>query len=255
MQDCLLEDRHGAAAVLTLNRPAARNAINTELTHRLDTALGRLDADETVRVVILTGVPPVFCAGADLKEVREGRIKDLEAGDAGFAGLITRRRGKPLIAAVDGPALAGGCEIVLSADLVVASTSASFGLPEVKRSLVAGAGGMFRLGRKIPMNIAMECLLTGSPITAEAAFRFGLVNRLCEPGAAVATALELGLQLSSNAPLAVELTRKAALETTFADDQTAWRRTRDAMAQVLDTHDMVEGVTAFIDKRQAQWNR
>src|SRR5688500_7900585 len=175
----------GPFAIIKINRPEARNAVNGAVANGIEDAIDKLEADDAVWVGIITGEPPVFCAGADLKEINAGNGAALSTARGGFGGIVQRERAKPIIAAVDGPALAGGTEIVLASDLVVASTTATFGIPEVKRSLVAGAGGLFRLGRKIPLNIAMELTLTGDPIDATRAHHFGLVNRLVEPGQAL----------------------------------------------------------------------
>src|SRR5579863_1554617 len=172
----------GHTAVITLNRPEARNAVNAEVAQGVEAAIDRAETDPDVWVVIFTGVPPAFCAGADLKAVAAGGGASIHTERGGFAGFTRRSRWKPVIAAVEGPALAGGTEIVLACDLVTAGRGATFGIPEVKRSLAAGAGGLFRLGRKIPLNVAMECALTGDPITAERAYAFGLVNVLCDDG-------------------------------------------------------------------------
>jgi enoyl-CoA hydratase len=158
-----------------------------------------------------------------------------------------------MIAAVDGPALAGGTEIVLSCDLVVASTTATFGIPEVKRSLVAAAGGLFRLGRKIPFNIAMELALTGDPISAEVAHHHGLVNRLCEPGEALAVATALAEQICANAPVAVRESRRVVLEATHAPDEIGWKMSAAGMAAAMSSEDFREGLTAFIEKRPPRW--
>src|SRR5919106_352169 len=168
-------EHRGPYAVIKINRPEARNAINGEVAQGIEDAIDEVEADDGTWVGILTGEPPVFSAGADLKEINAGNAAKLQTQRGGFAGIVQRERTKPIIAAVDGPALAGGTEIVLACDLVVASTSATFGIPEVKRSLVAGAGGLFRLGRKLPLNIAMELAVTGDPITAEVAHHHGLV--------------------------------------------------------------------------------
>ena len=154
----------GRVATITLRRPEARNAVNADVAHGVEDAIDRLEADPDVWVGIIAGDGPVFSAGADLKEIAAGRVADLETERGGFGGIARRDRDKPMIAAVDGPALAGGCEIVLACDLVVASRQAAFGLPEVKRSLVAAAGGLFRLPRKLPRNIALEIIMTGDPI-------------------------------------------------------------------------------------------
>ena len=185
-------EARGKVALITINRPEARNAVNGAVAAGLQAAVERLEADDELWVGVIAGSGPVFCAGADLKEIAAGRAASLSTERGGFAGITRLPRSKPLIAAVDGPALAGGCEILLTCDMVVASTAASFGIPEVKRSLIAGAGGLFRLARVLPRNVAMELAITGDPITAERAYTLGLVNTLCEPGDAVSAALALG---------------------------------------------------------------
>ena len=181
----------GRVGVLKINRPEKKNAVNGDVAQGMEAALDKLEDDPEVWLGVLTAEGNVFCAGADLKAINEGRAGDLQTERGGFGGLVARTRTKPLIAAVDGPALAGGTEIVLACDMVVASTAASFGIPEVKRSLVAAAGGLFRLPRMLPRNIALELGLTGDPISAERAFQFGMVNELCEPGTALETALDV----------------------------------------------------------------
>lgn len=240
-------------AVITINRPEARNAVNGDVANGIETALDRLEEDTSLWVGIITGVPPVFSAGADLKMINAGRGGELSTRRGGFAGITRRERSKPIIAAVDGPALAGGTEIVLSCDLVVASNTARFGIPEVKRSLVAAGGGLFRLPRKIPWNIAMECALTGDPIDATKAAAFGLVNRLVEPGQALAAALQLAAQVTANAPVAVRESRQAMLAAALADEATGWRLSEEAMAKATGSADFKEGLTAFIEKRPPAW--
>jgi enoyl-CoA hydratase len=246
-------DASGHTAILTLNRPQARNAIDPELTQAIERALDELETNPDIWVGILAAVPPVFSAGADLRAIQAGRGHELVTPRGGFAGLVRRERTKPLIAAVDGPALAGGTELVLACDLVVASTAASFGIPEVKRSLVAGGGGLFRLGRAVPLNIAMECALTGDPIDAERAHHFGLVNLLCAPGEAVDAARRLGARVCANAPVAVRSSRRVVLEGTFASDDVGWQRSEEATALAVESADFQEGVAAFLEKRPARW--
>jgi enoyl-CoA hydratase len=243
----------GHYAVLTINRPEARNAVNGAVASGIEEGIDKLEADDDVWVGILTGVPPVFCAGADLKEINSGNASALATKRGGFGGITTRERDKPMIAAVDGPALAGGTEIVLSCDLVVASRSATFGIPEVKRSLVAAAGGLFRLGRKIPLNIAMECALTGDPISAERAYQFGLVNVLCDDGEALAKATELADRVCANAPIAVRESRKVVLSGTNAPDDIGWAMSAAGMGKAMQSEDFSEGLTAFIEKRPPVW--
>ena len=246
-------EQRGPFAVVKINRPEARNAVNPAVAQGIEDAVDRIESDDSIWVGILTGVPPVFCAGADLKEINAGNAAGLATARGGFGGIVTRERTKPMIAAVDGPALAGGTEIVLSCDLVVASTTATFGIPEVKRSLVAAAGGLFRLGRKIPFNIAMELALTGDPISAEQAHHHGLVNRLCEPGEALAVATGLAGQICANAPVAVRESRRVVLEATHAPDEIGWKMSAAGMAAAMSSEDFREGLTAFIEKRPPRW--
>jgi enoyl-CoA hydratase len=246
-------EKQGPFAILKINRPEARNAVNGDVAEGIEAGIDKLEADDDVWVGILTGEGTVFCAGADLKEINSGNAARLQTKRGGFGGIVQRERTKPIIAAVDGPALAGGTEIVLSCDLVVASTTATFGIPEVKRSLVAAAGGLFRLGRKIPMNIAMECGLTGDPITAERAHHFGLVNELVEPGQALDHAIKLAERICANAPVAVRETRKVMLEATHAPDDVGWRMSIEGMGKAMSSEDFSEGLTAFIEKRAPQW--
>jgi enoyl-CoA hydratase len=243
----------GHFAIITINRPEARNAVNGDVANGIEAAVDRLEGDQAVWVGILTGVPPVFSAGADLKEINAGRGADLNTKRGGFGGITRLERTKPIIAAVDGPALAGGTEIVLSCDLVVASTNATFGIPEVKRSLVAAGGGLFRLPRKIPFNVAMECALTGDPIDANRAYQFGLVNYLVEPGQALEEAKKLAERVCANAPVAVRETRRAILAAMTEDESVGWRLSSEAMAAAVGSEDFKEGLTAFIEKRPPQW--
>jgi enoyl-CoA hydratase len=243
----------GPYAIVKINRPEARNAVNGAVAQGIEDAIDRIEEDDAIWLGILTGEPPVFCAGADLKEINSGNAASLATAKGGFGGIVQRERTKPIIAAVDGPALAGGTEIVLSCDLVVASTIATFGIPEVKRSLVAGAGGLFRLGRKIPLNVAMELALTGDPIDATRAHHFGLVNRLVEPGEALDAAIALAEQVCANAPVAVRESRKIVLEATHADDEIGWKMSAAGMARAMSSEDFGEGLTAFIEKRPPQW--
>ena len=239
-------------AIITLNRPEARNAVSQQLAEDLESAIDRLEADEALWIGILCGNGPAFCAGADLKAIASGEAR-LTTKRGGFAGLVRRVRTKPLIAAVEGPAVAGGTEIVLSCDLVVASTTARFGLPEVKRSLVANAGGLFRLPRALPVNVAMEMALTGDDLDAEAAHRHGLVNRLVQPGHALATALELAEAVNANAPLAVRASRRVVLAARLLEDDEAFEVAANATREVFRTEDFREGPRAFVEKRSPIW--
>jgi enoyl-CoA hydratase/carnithine racemase len=245
--------RFGHVSVFALERPEARNAVNAEMAQAMDTALDDFERDVSAWVGIVAAEGPVFCAGADLKEVAAGGALALTTVKGGFAGLTKRARTKPLIAAVDGPAVAGGCEIVLACDMVVASTAASFGLPEVKRSLVAAAGGLFRLPRALPPMIAMELALTGETVSAERAYQLGLVNDLVEAGHALVAAHALADRVCANAPLAVRESRAIVAAARTEDDATLWRMTDHAMARVARTQDFAEGPRAFIEKRPPVW--
>ena len=246
-------ETRGHVQIVTINRPEARNAVNDEVARGIESALDRLESHDDLWLGILTGVPPVFSAGADLKMVGAGRAMALQTKRGGFGGIVRRARTKPLIAAVDGPALAGGTEMVLACDLVVASTTATFGIPEVKRSLVAAAGGLFRLPRRLPLNVAMECALTGDPIDAAAAHHFGLVNVLCEPGAALEHAVALAGRITNNAPVAVRATRRIVLDSLAVDEAAAWRLSAEGFAEASASEDFKEGIDAFVEKRPPMW--
>lgn len=251
MEPVLYEQR-GRVAIITIDRPDARNAVNREVAVGLDEAITRLEADDGTWVGILAGEGKVFCAGADLKVVAQGGLKEIFT-EHGFAGVVQHPRTKPMIAAIDGPALAGGCEIALECDLVVASTAASFGLPEVKRGLIAGAGGIFRLPRAIPTAVAMKAVLTGDPIDAETAHRYGLVTDLVEPGTAVSAAVELADRICANAPLAVQASRRVVLAAHDRTEDELWELCRSEGRVIRHSNDFKEGPRAFVEKRQPQW--
>jgi enoyl-CoA hydratase len=244
----------GHTALITIRRPEARNAVNGEVATAMEAAIDRLESEDDAWVGIIAGEGTVFCAGADLKAISSGQAQGLSTQRGGFAGFVKRHRNKPVIAAVDGPAFAGGCEIVLACDLVVASRNAAFGVPEVKRSLVAAGGGLFRLPRALPRNIAMELVLTGDPIPAERAHELGLVNQLVEPGEAVNGALALADRISANAPLAVRESRHVVLGSYEpVQDDELWLRSSGAFARVAQSEDFQEGPRAFIEKRAPKW--
>jgi enoyl-CoA hydratase len=243
----------GHVALITLNRPEARNAVDAAMASGLEAAVDRVEEDPEVWLAILGGAGPVFCAGADLKLVAAGQATGMYTERGGFAGVTQRARTKPLIAAVEGPALAGGAEIVLACDLVVASTTASFGLPEVKRSLLAGAGGLLRLPRAIPRGVALHLALTGDTMSAERAFHFGLAQELCQPGRAAPTAMALAERINANAPLAVRAARRVLLESLSSSDEEAFRAASAEMAALSRTDDFAEGPRAFVEKRPPVW--
>ncbi len=244
--------------VITLSRPEARNAVNREMALGLEAAVDRLEDDPEVWVGVLgadTGTQgrPVFCAGADLKVINEtGDARTLDTERGGFAGFVYRERVKPIVAAVDGLAIAGGLEIVLAADLVVATTRSAFGLAEVKRNLVAAAGGLYRLPRAIGRAAAMDAILTGEPIDARRAFDLGMVSRLVEPGHATDEALRLAGQIAAAGPLAVRASRRVVLAAS-QDDDLLRVLSRQLLDEVLASEDTQEGLSAFIEKRPPRW--
>lgn len=246
-------ETRGRVAVITIRRPEARNAVNGEVADALEAAVDRLEAEDGTWVGILAGEGPVFSAGADLKAIASGQAASITTERGGFGGFVRRERTKPVVAAVDGPALAGGCELVLACDMVVASTSAAFGLPEVKRSLVAAAGGLFRLPRAVPRNVAMELALTGDPMPAARAYQLGLVNELVDPGKALEAAIGLAERICANAPLAVRESRQIVMAAQTNGDEEMWRRTGQALGRVGSTEDFAEGPRAFIEKRAPVW--
>jgi enoyl-CoA hydratase len=245
--------------VITLNRPEARNAVDREMALGLEDAVDRLEDDPEVWVGVLCAntaeqTNPVFCAGADLKVIREtGSAATLDTERGGFAGFVYRERTKPIVVAVDGLATAGGLEIVLAADVVVATSRSAFGLAEVRRNLIAAAGGLFRLPRAIGRSMAMDAILTGEPIDARRAFDLGLVSRLVEPGAAEEEALRVAHQIAAAAPLAVRASRRVVLSAAFKDDDVLRKDSRDLLDELLVSEDASEGLLAFAEKRSPQW--
>jgi enoyl-CoA hydratase len=249
-QAILTEERDGIL-IITINRPDARNAVNGDVANGMAEALDRLDAEDDLRVGIVTGAGGYFSAGMDLKAFVQGQSP--YAGDRGFAGITQRSSRKPLIAAVEGFALAGGFEIALSCDLIVASREARFGIPEVKRSLVAAAGALLRLPKRIPYHLAMELALTGEPITAERAREIGIVNRLAEPGSALDAAVELAEQIVKNAPLALIASKEILQKAVDWTEEEGWARQGEISGPVFTSDDAREGATAFAEKREPVW--
>jgi enoyl-CoA hydratase len=237
--------------VITINRPSVRNAVNNSVAHGIGTALDRLDADDSLSAAVLAGAGPSFCAGMDLKAFLAGERPSVPG--RGFAGLVERSSDKPLIAAVDGAAVAGGFEIVLACDLVVASRAASFGLPEVKRGLVAAGGGLLRLPERIPYQLAMELALTGDRIDAERAAELGLVNRLTEAGEALPVAVELAAAISRNGPLALRATKQILRNARDWPTDEFFRRQAAYTEPVRASADAREGATAFNERRDPVW--
>jgi enoyl-CoA hydratase len=243
----------GHIALLTLNRPEARNAISPEVSQAMAALLDSIEADDDLRAVVLTGAGDVFSAGADLKVVAQGRGMDIARGKGGFAGIVNRDFPKPVIAAVNGPALAGGFEIVLSCDLVVAADTARFGIPEVQRGLMAAAGGLIRLPKRVPLAIALELAMTGDPIDAQRALALGLVNRVVAGAEVLDAACAIADRIGENSPIAVRLSRQLVREAAEMPEADGWRRTNELAVQVFASGDAVEGATAFAEKRKPVW--
>jgi enoyl-CoA hydratase len=237
--------------LITINRPEQRNAVNAAVAEGIAAALDELDADPDLSVGVLTGAGKGFCAGMDLKAFVAGERPHTE--ERGFAGIVQRPADKPLIAAVEGFAVAGGLEVALACDLIVASRGARLGVPEVKRSLVAAGGALLRLPRTLPRNLAMELALTGDPIDAERAYELGLVNRLAEPGEALAAALELADAIAVNGPLALAATKRVMVESADWSDSEFFERQSEIIDPVMRSEDAREGAIAFAEKRPPVW--
>jgi enoyl-CoA hydratase len=246
-------ERRGRVGILTLNRPEARNAVSDELARAMEAALDDLEADDEVWAVVITGRGPTFCAGADLKMVARGEGGKLATERGGFGGIVARGFPKPLVAAVNGPALAGGFEIVLACDLVVAAEDATFGLPEVKRGLFAAAGGPFRLAKRIPLALATELVITGEPIDAARAHALGLVNRLVPRERVLDEAIALTERITENGPVAVRNSLRMMREAADLTESEAWPRSNQLAIEVFSTRDAIEGATAFAEKRPPRW--
>ena len=249
MADQVLVERFGPVLTITIDRPRVRNAVDRAAA--IAAGLDRLDAEEGLVVGILTGAGGTFCSGMDLKAFLTGERP--EVAGRGLVGLTETPPARPLIAAVEGWALAGGCEIALACDLIVAADDARFGLPEVRRGLVAGSGGLVRLPQRIPVQIAMELALTGAPLSAIDAHRWGLVNRLTPPGGALEGARALAAEIAVNAPLAVQLSKRILREAAEWPAAEVWSRQNPLVADVLATDDAAEGARAFAEKRPAVW--
>lgn len=247
----VLVERQGAVLVVTINRPRAKNSINTAAAELIGAAMDRLDTDDDLFVGVLTGAGGVFSAGMDLKAFLAGEKPSVPG--RGFAGLVERPPSTPLIAAVEGPALAGGFEIALACDLIVAAEDASFGLPEVRRGLLAGGGGLLRLPRKAGLPKATEWALTGDRVSAAEAHAAGVVNRLVAPGQALPAALELATRIAANGPLAVQGTKRILREGSDWPAGEAFARQWEIYAPIRSSEDAQEGARAFTEKRTPQW--
>lgn len=240
-------------ATVTLNRPDQRNAINQSVTEALRQIFDRIEADPAIRVTVLAGAGPVFCAGMDLKAFLAGQAQDILFGTHGFAGFVARKRTKPVIAAVQGAALAGGFEIMLACDMVIAADTAVFGLPEAKLGLIAGGGGALRLSQRVPRVLANEMLLTAKPFAAAEMARWGVVNRVVAEAEVRTTALALAADIAANAPLSVTETLALSDAAFDSEQTTGWALNEVAMHKLANSADVREGVTAFFEKRPPQW--
>jgi len=251
MSDELEVSRHGAVLVATLNRPAKRNAMNGAMARALADTMDELDADSELTVGVLTGAGGTFCAGMDLAAFLAGDVPDIPG--RGLGGITRTPPETPLIAAVEGYALAGGLELALACDLIVAAEDARFGLPETTHGLIAGAGGLVRLPRRIPAGVALKHALTGESFGAAEAERWGLVNTLTAPGGALDAAIELAERIAANGPLAVRVTKQVVTQAPNWPAETLWDRQQELLDQVLASNDAREGAAAFAERRSPRW--
>ncbi|MFN2287334.1 MAG: crotonase/enoyl-CoA hydratase family protein [Chromatocurvus sp.] len=251
MTDEVLTSAAGGILTITLNRPEAKNAANRALAEGVAAAMDQLQADDSLRVAILTGAGGTFCSGMDLKAFVTGELPVVEG--RGFAGIVEYLASKPIIAAVEGYALAGGFEVAISCDLIVAADNAKFGIPEVKRGLAAAAGGLVRLPKQIPPRIAMELALTGEFISAERAYELGLINRVVEPGTALEQAIALARTVAANGPLAVAASKRVVALAQDWTRENMFEKQNDITRPVFTSEDAIEGATAFAEKRAPNW--
>ena len=257
-QAAVLVERRGNVMVITINRPEARNAVNSAVSIGVGDALEEAQQDPDVRAVVITGAgDKSFCAGADLKAIsRRENIYHPDRAEWGFAGYVHHFIDKPTIAAVNGTALGGGTELALASDLVVADERAKFGLPEVKRGLIAAAGGVFRIVEQLPRKVAMELLLTGEPLTASDAWEWGLVNQVVKDGSVLDAAVAMAARVTVNAPLSVQASKRIAYgvdDGVISDEEAGWERTVNEMRSLIRSEDAREGPLAFAEKREPVW--
>lgn len=250
-EQAVLVDVTDGVMTITLNRPQAKNAVNKAVAEAVAAAIDELDGNDAIRVAIITGAGGTFCAGMDLKAFVSGEMPMLEG--RGFAGLVEAPPKKPLIAAVEGFALAGGLEVMITCDLVVAADNARFGIPEVKRGLAAAAGGLVRLPRQIPPRVAMEMALTGDFIDAAKAADIGLVNRIVPQGSALEAARELAATICANGPLAVKISKQVINESVDWSTEGMWQKQQAIVMPIFTSEDAIEGATAFAEKRAPNW--
>jgi enoyl-CoA hydratase/carnithine racemase len=250
-EQVVLVDVADGVMTITLNRPKAKNAANRALALAVVEAVDELDSNDDIHVAILTGAGGTFCSGMDLKAFVTGELPSIEG--RGFAGLTEQPPRKPLIAAVEGYALAGGLELAISCDLMVAADNAQFGIPEVKRGLAAAAGGLMKLPRQIPSRLAMELALTGDFIGAERAYEMGLINQVVPAGTALDAAKKLAAKIAANGPLAVAVSKQVVLESADWNAEEMWAKQGAIVMPVFSSEDAIEGATAFAEKRAPNW--
>ena len=250
-EPAVLTDVADGVMTITINRPAAKNAVNKDVAVGIAAALDQLDADENTHVVILTGAGGTFCSGMDLKAFVTGETPYVEG--RGFAGMVQRSTDKPLIAAVEGYALAGGCELAITCDLIVAADNSKFGIPEVKRGLAAAAGGLVRLPRQIPSRVAMEMALPGDFMDADRALSLGLINQVAPAGEALAQAKALAAKIAENGPLAVKRSKQVIKESIDWSQGEMFEKQQAIVNPVFSSEDAIEGATAFAEKRKPNW--
>ncbi len=250
MSEEILRERRGRVLVITINRPELRNAVNLAVSQGLADAVDQLDGSDDLSVAVITGAGGNFCAGMDLKAFAAGEMVAIPGRGIGFTERPPR---KPIISAVEGYALAGGTEVVLATDLVVASRTAKFGIPEVKRGLVAAGGGLLRLPRRIPYQKALELALTGESFTAEQGAEWGFVNKVTEPGEALAGAIELAERITANGPLAVATTKEVIAKSASWTEEEMWKKQLEHIIPIFTSNDAKEGAIAFAEKRAPSW--
>ncbi|MEM6580180.1 MAG: crotonase/enoyl-CoA hydratase family protein [Pseudomonadota bacterium] len=250
-EDVVLVDKNDGVMTITLNRPKAKNAANRAMAEGVSAAIDELESSNELRVAIVTGAGGTFCSGMDLKAFVTGELPIVEG--RGFAGLCEYMVKKPIIAAVEGYALAGGFEVAISCDLIVAASDAKFGIPEVKRGLAAAAGGLVKLPKQIPSHVAMEMALTGEFISAQRAYDLGLINSITEPGAALAGAKALAATIAANGPLAVALSKQVVAQAQDWDSSEMFAKQQDLITPIFTSEDAIEGATAFAEKRAPNW--
>jgi enoyl-CoA hydratase len=250
-EQSVLVDVADGVMTITLNRPKAKNAVNLEVAKAVAAAMEELDSNDDIRVAILTGAGGTFCAGMDLKAFVTGELPVIPG--RGFGGLTEKSPAKPLIAAVEGYALAGGLELMISCDLIVAADNAQFGITEVKRGLVAGAGGLMKLPRQIPPRLAMEMALVGDFSSAQRAAEMGLINQIVPAGSALEAAKELAAKIAANGPLAVRVSKQIMMEQEDWSSAEMWQKQGELANPVFVSEDAIEGATAFAEKRAPNW--